>query len=183
LIPTLVELAQPGTDWQERWPDLKGVSLTGALSGNPSERDERGMLLNYTATLAWDIDFVETLFKGQVRGEFTDAEKAQMGAGQSLDAFACYRGIHDGRYKFARYFKPAEHHQPRDWETLLAHNELELYDTTTDPHEMNNLANQAGNYQALILNLNERLNHLIDTEIGIDDGSFYSRRRNFSLQI
>lgn len=47
LIPTLVELAQPGIDWRERWPDLKGVSLTGALSGNSSERDDRGMLLNY----------------------------------------------------------------------------------------------------------------------------------------
>jgi arylsulfatase len=140
------------------------------------------MLLNYTATLAWDIDFVETLFKGQVRGEFTDAEKAQLGDGQSLDGYACYRGIHDGRYKFARYFKPAEHHQPEDWGTLLAHNELELYDTAADQDEVNNLANQAENHQDLILDLNVRLNKLIDTEIGIDDGSFYSRRRNFSLQ-
>jgi arylsulfatase len=152
LIPTLVELAQPGIDWQERWP------------------------------LAWDIDFVETLFKGQVRGEFTEQEKARMSAGQALDGFACYRGINDGRYKFARYFKPAEHHQPNDWATLCAHNELELYDTAADPHEVSNLANHAEDHRALILDLNERLNQLIATEIGIDDGSYYSSRRNYSLE-
>ena len=39
--------------------------------------------------------------------------------------------------------EPAEHHQPRDWDTLLAHNELELYDTMQDPEECNNLANDA----------------------------------------
>ncbi len=182
LIPTLVELAQPGVEWQQRWPDLKGVSLADVLSGNASERDDRGMLLNYTATLAWDIDFVETLFKGQVRGQFTEAEQAQMKAGQSLQGFACYRGINDGRYKFARYFKPAEHHQPEDWQTLLAHNELELYDTAADPHEMNNLANAAEENQDLIMSLNDRLNHLISAEIGIDDGSCYSHRRSYSLK-
>ncbi len=181
LIPTLLELSQPGIDWRERWPALKGVSLASTLAGNPSERDDRGMLLNYTATLAWDIDFVETLFRGQVRGEFTDDEKAQMAAGQSMDGFSCYRGISDGRYKFARYFKPAEHHQPKDWATLIAHNELELYDTDADPDEVNNLAVDAEAHQALILDLNQRLNTLIDTEIGVDDGSFYSRRRSYSL--
>jgi len=181
LIPTLVELAQPNVDWHERWPDLAGVSLASALSGNASKRDDRGMLLNYTASLAWDIDFVETLFTGQVRGEFTDAEKAQMAAGQSLDHFACYRGINDGRYKFARYFKPAEHHQPKDWATLLEHNELELYDTAADPDEMHNLANQPKDHRELILDLNQRLNQLIATEIGIDDGSCYSSRRSYSL--
>jgi arylsulfatase len=47
----------------------------------------------------------------------------------SLKNPALFRGIHDGRYKFARYFKPAEHHIPKDWDTLLEHNQLELYDS------------------------------------------------------
>lgn len=182
LIPTLLELSQPGIDWRERWPALGGVSFANALSGNTTERDDRGMLLNYTATLAWDIDFIETLFRGQVRGEFTDEEKEQMAAGQSLNGFSCYRGISDGRYKFARYFKPAEHHQPEDWETLLAHNELELYDTETDPDEVSNLANDPEAHRELILDLNARLNALIATEVGVDDGSFYSQRRSYKLQ-
>ena len=179
LLPTLLELAQPAVDWRERWPDLKGVSLANVLSGSTSERDERGMLLNYTATLAWDVDFVEALFKGQVRGEFTEDEQARMSAGQSLEGFGCYRGINDGCYKFARYFKPAEHHRPADWATLLAHNELELYDTAADPNEVDNLATRANEHRDLILDLNDRLNRLIDTEIGVDDGSHYSRRRSY----
>src|SRR3546814_6936406 len=44
-----------------------------------------------------------------------------------------FRGVHDGRYKFARYFAPAQHHIPRDWDTLLRYNQLELYDTQVDP--------------------------------------------------
>jgi len=75
-----------------------------------------------------------------------------------------------------------QHHQPNDWATLRAHNELELYDTAADPHEVNNLANHAEDHQELILDLNDRLNKLIDAEIGIDDGSYYSSRRNYSLK-
>ena len=182
LIPTLLSISGADVgDIRERWPDLQGVSLTPALSGQPSERDERGMLLNYTATLAWDVDFVETLFRGQVRGEFTDDEKAQLAAGQSLQGFSCYRGICDGRYKFARYFRPAEHHQPGDWATLIRHNELELYDTPTDPNETDNLAFAPDEHRDLISSLNDRLNELIDQEIGVDDGSWYSSRRSFAL--
>jgi hypothetical protein len=47
---------------------------------------------------------------------------------------------------------------------------------------VNNLANHAEEHRDLILDLNDRLNRLIDVEIGIDDGSCYSHRRNYSLQ-
>ena len=182
LIPTLLSLSGADTgDINERWPDLKGVSVASALSGQSSERDERGMLLNYTATLAWDVDFVETLFRGQVRGEFTEDEKRQLAAGQSLEHYACYRGICDGRYKFARYFKPAEHHSPDDWETLVGHNELELYDTDSDPDEVINLAWNPEPHRELIMALNDRLKALIAIEIGEDDGSWYSSRRSYTL--
>jgi arylsulfatase len=182
LIPTLLSISGADVgDLHERWPGLKGVSVAPALSGQSSERDERGMLLNYTATLAWDVGFVETLFRGQVRGEFTAEEQKRLVAGQSLDLYACYRGICDGRYKFARYFKPAEHHIPNDWHTLVRHNELELYDTQLDPGEVNNLGFEPDAQRDLILILNKRLNALIEKEIGVDDGSCYSTRRSFSL--
>ena len=182
LIPTLLAICGARTgDTSDRWPDLKGVSLASALQGSPTERDQRGMLMNYTASLAWDVDFVETLFRGQVRGEFTDEEKLQMAEGQSLSKYACFRGIADGRYKFARYFKPNQHHQPKDWATLVEHNELELYDTLSDPDELRNLASKGADYKDLILELNKRLNTLIDVEIGIDDGRCYSSRRSYAL--
>jgi arylsulfatase len=182
LIPTLISVSGADAgELRDRWPDLRGVSLAQALTGTPSERDERGMLMNYTATLAWDVDFVEALFRGQVRGEFNADEKMRMANGQSRSNYSCYRGIADGRYKFARYFKPGEHHQPHDWDTLVAHNELELYDTAADPEETDNLAFIPADHQGLILELNARLNTLIDLEIGLDDGSCYSTRRSFAL--
>jgi arylsulfatase len=91
--------------------------------------------------------------------------------GPSRQYPALFRGVHDGRYKFARYFKPAEHHIPRDWETLLRHNELELYDTQADPDELVNLAREPEKHRVLITALNERTNALIGREVGIDDGA------------
>jgi arylsulfatase len=83
------------------------------------------------------------------------------------------RGVFDGRYKFARYFSVAEHHIPKDWETLIAHNDLELYDTETDPDEIVNLAFKPEEHRDLILKLNAQVNALIETEVGADDGSIY----------
>jgi cytochrome c1 len=83
------------------------------------------------------------------------------------------RGVFDGRYKFARYFAVNEHHIPTDWKTLLAHNDLELYDTQTDPDEVNNLAKESQRHRSLILSLNAKINQLIATEVGADDGSIY----------
>ena len=182
LIPTLLDLIGISEHQvSSNWPDLKGVSLAAAVNGDKSIRDDRGMLMNYTATLAWDVDFVKALFMGQVRGEFTDSEKSILQQGISLDEFACYRGINDGRYKFARYFKPKEHHIPQDWATLIAHNELELYDIEEDPNEIVNLAAKPEDFKTLITTLNDQLNNLIQSEIGIDDGSYYPPNRNYKL--
>lgn len=46
---------------------------------------------------------------------------------------------------------------------------------------MNNLGFEADAQRDLILHQNERLNELIQQEIGVDDGSCYSLRRNFAL--
>src|SRR3546814_8359107 len=81
-----------------------------------------------------------------------------------------FRGVHDGRYKFARYFTPAQHHIPRDWDTLLRYNQLELYDTQVDPDEIINLAADPQTHKDLILALNDKVNTLIMEEIGFDDG-------------
>jgi arylsulfatase len=83
------------------------------------------------------------------------------------------RGVFDGRYKFGRYFRLTDHHEPRDWDTLLARNDLELYDTQADPDEIANLAFRPEEHKERILELNSRVNALIDAEVGADDGAMY----------
>lgn len=50
------------------------------------------------------------------------------------------RSVFDGRFKFARYFSPLEHHCPTSLDELLARNDVELFDLDNDPDEANNLA-------------------------------------------
>jgi hypothetical protein len=81
------------------------------------------------------------------------------------------RGLYDGRWKFARYFSPREHHRPEDWGALVEHNDLKLYDSETDPGETTNLASDPVTApRQQVESLNCALNALIDREIGVDDG-------------
>ena len=52
----------------------------------------------------------------------------------------------------------------------MRRNDLELYDTQADPDELNNLATDATAHRDLIIGLNQRLNGLVKTEVGVDDG-------------
>ena len=72
--------------------------------------------------------------------------------------------------KFARFFAPSQHHVPKDWDMLTRYNDLVLFDTKTDPFEMQNLALEGAKYRDLLLALNRKTNALIASEIGTDDG-------------
>jgi arylsulfatase len=163
LTPTILALA--GADraaQQQRYPDLHGVDLSPVLR-NPAARtarDERGILFNFLSA------------PGGGPGEPTgDGIRTQL------------RGVFDGRYKFARYFNIRQHHTPADWDTLVAHNDLELYDTKSDPDELVNLGAQPAARRDLILALNAKVNRLIADEVGADDGSVYpGGRGQFQLK-
>jgi len=177
LTPTLLGFAGVQSKaCADTYPFLKGVDVSGAVADPRarSERDRRGILFNYGVPLYIDPEFTRaSLRTGHVIDRLTPLRLAMRGGRllPSLENKTLFRGIHDGRYKFARYFQPNQHHKPRDWETLLRHNELELYDTQTDPDELVNLASQPEQHRDLLLDLSRRTNALIDTEIGADDGS------------
>ena len=177
LAPTLLGFA--GVSPQataEHYPYLQGVDLAPALSSPAArtERDRRGVLLNYGVPLYIDPRFMQASIE-------TDATNAQLAAlklgltqGQmfpSREHPGFFRGIHEGRYKFARYFAPADHHQPQDWATLTRRNQLELYDTQTDPNELHNLAAQPETHKDLLLSLSTRTNALVALEVGNDTGT------------
>jgi arylsulfatase len=78
--------------------------------------------------------------------------------------------VFDGRYVYARYFSPKQHNRPTSLEQIRAFNDVELYDTEKDPLEANNLAVGAKPDNELLLAMNDKLNRLIDAEVGEDRG-------------
>ena len=79
------------------------------------------------------------------------------------------RSVFDGRYKYSRYFSPIDHNRPTTVEEIFAANDVELFDLQSDPHEMNNLALDKTK-QDILLAMNDKLNRLIEDEVGKDDG-------------
>ncbi len=154
LAPTLLGFAGlSDAERAEKWPDLHGVDLRGPIGDARARtvRDTRGILLNYCTAggLGPNGPAPNNLTRGLIRGVF------------------------DGRYKFGRYFRVSEHHEPRDFETLVAHNDLELYDTASDKDELVNLAFRPDEHKDKILELNSKVNTLLDSEVGADDGAIY----------
>ena len=158
LAPTLLGLAGKSQDWsRSQFPQLVGHDVSKAVF-DPSyrgERDRLGHLFNYGVILSWD----------RLNTNYMDTPV------WDLSKRRAHRGVFDGRWKFVRYFAPAEHHMPRTWEQLVAHNDLELYDTHNDPDEVLNLAIRPDQYRAEIERLNAMVNALIEQEIGVDNGS------------
>ena len=154
LAPTLLALAGLSDVARiRRYPDLHGVSLAPAMfdAAARTDRDRRGILFDYV----------------------TASGPGSPSAREGREPRGLLRGTFDGHYKFARYFALHEHHIPTDWATLLAHDDLELYDTRVDPQELVNLAANPQAHADLILSLNARINTLIATEIGADTGAMY----------
>ena len=89
-----------------------------------------------------------------------------------LEARGFSRTVIDSRYKYTRYFAPTKHNRPESLEEILAANDTELFDTLEDPDEMVNLAAHPEDHGELILEMNAKLNRLIDDEIGVDDGAY-----------
>jgi arylsulfatase len=116
LVPTLLEIA--GADNPvARWPWLRGVSLVSALE-DPDSRGPRDSIL-------YRID-----------------EYPITNVGTAVPTASHIRSIFDGRYKFARYVAVADQHFAGT--ELIDGQELELYDTWSDPYEIRNLANDPG---------------------------------------
>lgn len=133
IAPTLMSLAGMTTaEVEAAFPGLPGVDVS-ALLDDPAaetERDRRGHLFDYAVAYMWELR------PGAMRTP-GPPDYAKM---YDLSKRRLHRGVHDGRWKFARYFAPAHHHTPQTWDELARLNDLELYDTHADPGELENLA-------------------------------------------
>ncbi len=174
LLPTLYEFA--GGDLgklEDPLGALPGVSLAAAVTGGKTERDARGAFYNYGVPFYIDPQMMEAMMRDGRTPSMAAIfiESLKLGhLGPSRTNRGLHRGVYDGRYKFARFFALGEHHIPKDWDMLLAHNDLALYDTETDPNELTNLALDPEAHKDLIWSLCQKTTALIETEIGRDEG-------------
>ena len=173
IAPTLVALtgAAPAKR-AEIVKGLKGKDLSAVLAA-PEQADVNalrdGALFNYNMFAYLDGDFfykaVEHLHKGGKPDQLKTA-----GLVPDMMKRGAVRSIYDGHHVFTRYFSPKQHNRPTTIEDLYRVNDVELYDVRADPHEMNNLAMGAKPQRELVVAMNEKLNRLIEAEVGEDRG-------------
>jgi arylsulfatase len=168
LAPTLLDIAGlDGAAVAERFPGLHGRSLLPALTG---DRVRDAVL---TA-----VEIVTTLDNGFWRslGDPDGPERVQGGSLRPDWAKRGFlRGYTDERYTFGRYFSALEPNRPRTLDRLFADNDVVLYDRAMDPHESTNLAYDPAQ-APLVAELMDRLERLIDQEIGPDEHAWVPER-------
>jgi arylsulfatase len=172
LAPTLLALAGPqGGGRSAGATDLPGRDFSGVLAA-PERAGlhavRKASLFNYNMLAYVDGDFLEKAVAHIRQGGKPDQLKAA-GIVPDLRKRGAVRSTFDGRHVFARYFSPKEHHRPATLEELYRYNDVELFDTASDPLEMTNLALDERNRE-LVVAMNATLNELVDAEVGEDRG-------------
>ncbi|HET9694486.1 MAG TPA: sulfatase-like hydrolase/transferase [Steroidobacteraceae bacterium] len=173
IAPTLVALTGVAEDRRASiTKGLPGKDLSGLLQ-DPGLADlnalHDGVLFNYNMFAYLDGDYLLRAVAFIQQGG--DPKKLkEAGMAPDMGKRGAMRSVFDGRYVFSRYFSPRQHNRPTTLEALYRLNDVELFDLQADPAEMNNLAWQRGRHADLVMALNEKLNRLIDEEVGEDRG-------------
>ena len=144
-----------------------------ALLGDPESASvdalRPGTLFNYNMFAYQDGSFL-TKVSEFVREGGNLSELPSKGWRPDLTKRGAIRSAFDGRYKLNRYYSPLEHHTPQTIEELFAHNDVELFDLENDPNEVDNLAQDQRKNGDLLVAMNGKLNQLIESEVGEDNG-------------
>jgi arylsulfatase len=173
IAPTLIALTGVAPDRRAAIvKGLPGKDFSGLLDAH--DRAEinavrEGALFNYNMFAYLDGDFLHKAVDYIKQGGKPDQLK---GAGIVPDMMkrGAVRSVYDGRYVFARYFSPKQHNRPTTLEDIYRFNDVELFDAQEDPLEMNNLGISGKQNRELVVAMNEKLNRLIDAEVGEDRG-------------
>ena len=147
--------------------DFSGVLAAPELADVNSVRD--GALFNYNMFAYLDGDFLYKAIAYIKKGGNPKKLK-EAGFVPGMMKRGAVRMVYDGHYVFARYFSPKQHNRPTNLEDLYRFNDVEMYDVKADPWEMKNFATDGKQYRELIFAMNDKLNRLIDAEVGDDRG-------------
>ncbi len=169
IATTLVSLAGGNPESES---DLNGRDISSVLrdpEAAPLDAIRPGAIYSYNMFAYLDSEFMLQI-SAFLRNGGDPAELPNKGWRPNLGNRGAIRSVFDGRYKLNRYFSPQEHHTPRSVEELFSGNDVEMFDIKVDPHEMNNLAMNRRANGDLLIAMNEKLNALIEFEVGEDIG-------------
>ena len=169
IATTLISLAGGTSGGAEKLPGRDISKLLSDPESAPLNAIREGALFNYNMLAYLDGDFMMTVSKF-IKGGGKAEDLADQGWRPDLRKRGAIRSVFDGRYKLNRYFSPRKHHVPRSLEELLANNDVELFVLESDPGEMRNLAVDDKRDDDLLVAMNDKLNALIESEVGEDIG-------------
>jgi arylsulfatase len=172
IAPTLLALAQSAPEKKaalaKKLPgkDFSGLLAQPQRAAPDAVRD--GMLFCYNMFAYLDGEFLDKGVAHLKKGG-NPKDLAASGVRPDMMKRGAVRSVFDGRYTFSRYHSNKQHNRPTTIEELYRLNDVELFDAKTDPHEITNLA-QGDRHRELVLAMNEKLNRLVDAEVGEDRG-------------
>jgi len=160
--------------------NLPGVDVSVVLDNPeaaPVNALREGALFNFNMFAFLDQDFMVSIGDYLAAGK-PPADLPKQGFKPNLKKRGAIRSIYNGRYKLNRYFSPLEHHVPRTIEELFTNNDVELYDLVEDPLEIKNLALDISKHGDLVVMMNDKLNAIIQIEVGEDVGQMLPIRED-----
>ncbi|HTA40597.1 MAG TPA: sulfatase-like hydrolase/transferase, partial [Candidatus Acidoferrales bacterium] len=171
LVPTFVGLTGlPETQRPATVKAMPGKDLSH-LAEHPGagvHAVRQGVLFNYMGLGTVDAAFLQSVMDSQMLN--TSPQPSISKANLTKRGLVSF--TFDGRYKFGRYYAPTAFNTPTTLEEILKNNDVQLFDLSTDPHELHNLALDPKKHGAEILRMNKLLNELIAAEVGVNDGAF-----------